>query len=68
MKKTIGLFYNQDFDVLICYQPSATSTRHVINNDYVLFYKKLYIVNQIKHFINKYLATTPSFFLFMVKY
>ncbi|WP_338956514.1 hypothetical protein [Spiroplasma endosymbiont of Polydrusus cervinus] len=28
--KKIGLFYNQGFDVLICYQPSATPTCHVI--------------------------------------
>ncbi|UZQ29914.1 MAG: tRNA-binding protein [Spiroplasma phoeniceum] len=38
--KTIGLFYNQGFDVLMGYESTPDAVNYVINNDYVLFYNQ----------------------------
>lgn len=38
--KTIGLFYNQGFDVLIGYESTPDKVEYFINNDYVLFYNQ----------------------------
>ncbi|WP_338990501.1 YtpR family tRNA-binding protein [Spiroplasma endosymbiont of Seladonia tumulorum] len=38
--KTIGLFYNQGFDILMGYESTPDAVNYVINNDYVLFYNQ----------------------------
>ncbi|WP_348735893.1 hypothetical protein [Spiroplasma endosymbiont of Ammophila pubescens] len=38
--KTIGLFYNQGFDILMGYKSTPDAVNYVINNDYVLFYNQ----------------------------
>ncbi|WFG98218.1 tRNA-binding protein [Spiroplasma citri] len=53
--KTIGLFYNQGFDVLIGYESTPDKVEYFINNDYVLFYNQAHqccgfnLLNASKH-------------------
>ncbi|WP_400248365.1 YtpR family tRNA-binding protein [Spiroplasma sp. ald] len=53
--KTIGLSYNQGFDVLMGYESTPDAVNYVINNDYVLFYNQSHqccgfnLLNASKH-------------------